>query len=147
MSRHCRVSYALFVDLGLHVVIGVGRLTVQREGFIRQLNFTTHTQFQVQSYFLLDVVVRLCPVIVNSNCIPNSCMFHIAKTGALRCCLYSSLKTLRMSTVLSAPSRSRPLLVEGQQSRTFCPGFAIQEHSGTSRHWCRCIHRRCCSRH
>ena len=74
-------------DLGFHVVIGVGRLTVQQEGFIRQLHFTTHTQFQVQSSFLLDVVVRLCPVIVNSICIPNSCIFHIAKTGLLRCCL------------------------------------------------------------
>ena len=42
------------------------------------------------SYFLLDVVVRLCPVIVNSNCIPNSCMFHIAKTGPSRCCLHIS---------------------------------------------------------
>ena len=81
--------HVLCVDLGFHVVIGVGRLTVQREGFQRQLNFTTHTQFQVQSYFLLDVVVRLCPVIVNSNCLSNSCMFHIAKTGPLRCCLYS----------------------------------------------------------
>ena len=43
--------HVLCVDLGFHVVIGVGRLTVQREGFKRQLNFTTHTQFQVQSYF------------------------------------------------------------------------------------------------
>ena len=77
------------LDLGFHVVIGVGRVTVQREGFIRQLNFTTHTQFQVHSSFLLGVVVRLCPVIVNSICIPNSCIFHIAKTGPLRCCLYS----------------------------------------------------------
>ena len=73
--------HVLCVDLGFHVVIGVGRLTVQQEGFIRQLHFTTHTQFQVQSSFLLDVVVRLCPVIVNSICIPNSCIFHIAKTG------------------------------------------------------------------
>ena len=80
-----RVDVAL--DLGFHVVIGVGRLTVQQEGFIRQLHFTTHTQFQVRSSFLLDVVVRLCPVIVNSICIPNSCTFHIAKTGLLRCCL------------------------------------------------------------
>ena len=79
--------HVLCVDLGIHVVIGVGRLTVQREGFIRQLNFATHTQFREQSYFLLNVVVRLCPVIVNSNCISNSCMFHIAKTGLLRCCL------------------------------------------------------------
>ena len=54
------------VDLGFHVVIGVRRLNVQQDGFIRQLHFTTHTQYQVQSSFLLDVVVRLCPVIVNS---------------------------------------------------------------------------------
>ena len=47
-------------------------------GFIRQLHFTTHTQHQ--SSFLLDVVVRLCPVMVHSVCIPNSCIFHIAKT-------------------------------------------------------------------
>ena len=73
--------HVLCVDLGFHVVIGVGRLTVQREGFIHQLNFTTHTQFYLQSSFLLDVVVRLCPVIVNSNCTPNSCMCHIAKMG------------------------------------------------------------------
>ena len=70
------------LDLGFHAVIGVGRLTVHQEGFIRQLHFTTHTQFQIQSSFLLDVVVRLCPVIVNSICFPNSCIFHIAKKGA-----------------------------------------------------------------
>ena len=43
--------HVLCVDLVFHVVIGVGRLTVQREGFVRQLNFTTHSQFQVQRYF------------------------------------------------------------------------------------------------
>ena len=36
------------LDLGFHVVIGVGRLNVQQEGFIRQLHFTTQTQHQVQ---------------------------------------------------------------------------------------------------
>ena len=89
---HVIVGYdVLCVDLGFHVVIGVGRLTVQQEGFIRQLHFTPHTQLQVQSSFLLEVVVRLCPVIVNSICIPNSCMFHMEKTGLLRCCcLYTS---------------------------------------------------------
>ena len=46
-----------------------------------------------KSSFLLDVAVRLCPVIVNSICIPNSRMFHIAKTGLLGCCVY----TLRRS--------------------------------------------------
>ena len=64
-SHVLRVDVSL--DLGFDVVIGVGRLTVQLEGFTRQLHFTTHTQFQVQSSFLLDVVVRLCPVIVNSQ--------------------------------------------------------------------------------
>ena len=38
-------------DLGFHIVIGVGRLTVQQEGLVRQIHFTTHTQFQVQSSF------------------------------------------------------------------------------------------------
>ena len=76
----------LGVDLGFHVVNGVGRLNVQRDCFTRQLHFTT--QHQVQSSFLLDVLVRQCPVIVHSLCIPNSCIFHISKTGLLRCCLY-----------------------------------------------------------
>ena len=49
--------------------------------------------YKVQSSFLLDVAVRLCPVIVNSICIPNSCIFHIAKTGLLRCCLYTPRRT------------------------------------------------------
>ena len=35
---------------------------------------------------------RLCLVIVNSICIPNSCIFHIAKTGLLRCCLYTGCR-------------------------------------------------------
>ena len=34
-----------------------------------------------------DVVVL---VNVHSICIPNSCIFHIAKTGLSRCCLYIS---------------------------------------------------------
>ena len=72
----CHVIDVLCVDLGFHVVIAVGRLTVQQEGFTRQLHFTTHTQFQVQSSFVLDVVVRLCPVIVNSICIPK--FLHIS---------------------------------------------------------------------
>ena len=76
------------LDLGFHVVIGVGRLFFQQDWFIRQ-HFTTHTQFQVQSSFLLDVVVRLYPVIVNSNCSHNYSLLHIAKTGFLRCCLYT----------------------------------------------------------
>ena len=89
------------VDFGFHVVIGVGRLTVQQEGLIRQLHFTTHTQFQVQSSFLPDVVVQHCPVIVNSICIPNSCIFHIAKTGLLRCCLYTPVGYSRLPSAVN----------------------------------------------
>ena len=87
-----RVHVVLRVDslyLGFHFVIGVGRLNVQQDGFFRQLHFTTQTQHKVQSSFLLDVVVRLCPVIVHSICIPNSCKILIAKTGLLRCCLFT----------------------------------------------------------
>ena len=54
------------LDLGFHVVIGVGRLNVQQDCFIRQLHFTTHTKHQMQSSFLLHVLVRLCTVIVHS---------------------------------------------------------------------------------
>ena len=70
------------LDLGFHVVIGVGRVNVWQDG--RQLYFTTHTQYQVQSSFLLDVAIRLCPVIVHLICIPSR------KTGLLRCCLYTT---------------------------------------------------------
>ena len=65
------LCFVFSLDLGFHVVIGVGRLSVQQDGFIRQVHFTTHTQYQVQSSFLLDVVVQLCPVIVLSICIPK----------------------------------------------------------------------------
>ena len=65
--RVLRVDDSL--DLGFHVVIGVGRLTVQEEGFYTS---TSAYAIPVQSYFLLDVAVRHSPVIVNSICIPNS---------------------------------------------------------------------------
>ena len=58
--------------------------------FIRQFHFYTHTQFQTQSFIFLNIVVRLCLVIVNSICIPKFCIFYIAKTGPLRCCLYTA---------------------------------------------------------
>ena len=43
--------HVLCVDLGVHVVIGVGRLTVQQESCIRQLHFTTHTHFPSTKFF------------------------------------------------------------------------------------------------
>ena len=51
--------------------------------------------FQVAAHNVgFRVVLRvvdgvLVAVIVHSICIPNSCIFHIAKTGHLRCCLYT----------------------------------------------------------
>ena len=69
--------HVLCFGLGFHVVIGVGRLVVR-----------FHHAYVIPS-FLLDVVVRLCLVIVNSDCDHNHCMLHIAKTGPLRCCPYN----------------------------------------------------------
>ena len=60
-----------FVGFRFHVVIGVGRLIVR-----------FHHKYVIPS-FLLDVVVRLCLVIVNSDCSHNYCMLHIAKAGSL----------------------------------------------------------------
>ena len=64
--------HVLCVGLGFHVVIGVGRLIVRIH----------------HAYVIPDVVVRLCLVIVNSDCSHNSCMLHTAKTGPLMCCPY-----------------------------------------------------------
>ena len=64
------------VGLGCHVVIGVGRLVAR-----------FHHALIIPSF--LHVVVRLYLVIVNSNCSHNCCLLHIAKTGHLRCCLYT----------------------------------------------------------
>ena len=64
------------VGLGCHVVIGVGRFIVLcRHAYV------------IPSF--LHVVVQLYLVIVNSNCSHNYCLLHIAKTGHLRCCLYT----------------------------------------------------------
>ena len=53
--------------------------------------------------FLLDDEVRLCPVIVNSICIPNSCIFHIAKTALLRCCLHTPVGYSRPPSAFKRP--------------------------------------------
>ena len=54
--------HVLCVGLGFHVVIGVGRLVVR-----------FHHAYVIPS-FLLNVVVRLYLVIVNSDCSHNYCM-------------------------------------------------------------------------
>ena len=63
------------------------------------------------SKFLLDVEVRLCLVIVNSDCSHNSCMLHIPKTGPLRCCPYKIWTILRARSclVVWTFAQSRPL--------------------------------------
>ena len=62
--------HVLCVDLGFHVVIGVGRLIVR-----------FHRTYTIPS-FLVDVVVRLRPVNVKSDCNHYSYIFHIVKTGS-----------------------------------------------------------------
>ena len=59
----------LVLDLGLHVVDGVGRLHLQRDGLARQgldedLHTTTKTEHQVERGLLLDVVVRQCAAVL-----------------------------------------------------------------------------------
>ena len=56
--------HVLCVGLGFHVAIGVGRLIVR-----------FHHAYVIPS-FLLDVVVRLCLVIVNSDC--SHYFWHVA---------------------------------------------------------------------
>ena len=104
------------LDLGFHVVTGVGRVNVQQDGFIRQLHFTTHKQHQVQSSFLLDVVVRLCPVNVHPTCIPNSCIFHIAKNGLLN---PHSRSDSGSSAVVHRSGLNIVLVVDGHHQRTW----------------------------
>ena len=58
------------VGLGCHVVIGVGRLV-----------FRFHHAYVIPS-FLLDVVVRLYLVIVNSDCSHNYCSFAHRENGS-----------------------------------------------------------------
>ena len=72
------------LDLGFTLSLVSDASTSSKMVSFVKFNFTTQTQHQVQSSFLQDVVVRLCPVIVHSICIPNSCLFLIAKTGLLR---------------------------------------------------------------
>ena len=89
--------HVLCVDLGFPVVIGVGRLIVR-----------FHHAYAIPS-FLLDLLVRPCLVIVNSDCSHNSCMLHIAKTGPLRCCPYrlQTIRPKRPSIALLLPTRRR----------------------------------------
>ena len=85
---HLHLSSVAFhvrcVGLGCHVVIGVGLLIVR-----------FHHAYVIPS-FLLDVVVRLYLVIVNSDCSHNYCLLHIEETGHLRCCPYI-LRTLKIT--------------------------------------------------
>ena len=82
--------HVLCVGLGFHVVIGVGRLVV-----------LFHHVYVIPK-FLLDVVVRLYLVIVNSDCIHNYCMLHIAKTVPLRCRPYKHTRAKRVDSSKSS---------------------------------------------
>ena len=81
--------YVLSVDLGLSRCrwCRTSHRSARRFFFV---NFISpRIRNSKYNVFLLDIAVRLCPDIVNSNCILNSYIFHIAKTDPLRCCLYT----------------------------------------------------------
>ena len=82
-----------FVLMFLWILVFTSSLVSDASTSSRKVSFVNCISPRIRNtkckvLFLLDVVVRLCPVIVHSICIPNSCTFHIAKTGLLRCCLY-----------------------------------------------------------
>ena len=79
VSRHCWVSCASCLSW-------LSRCHWCRTSHRSVSPRTRNSKYKV----LLDVAVRLCPVIVNSNCIPNSGIFHIAKTCLLMCCLHKA---------------------------------------------------------
>ena len=83
------------LDLGFHVVNGVGRLNVQQDGFTRQLHFTTHTQHQVQSSFLLDVVVLRCSV-SPLNLYPKFLHISHRENGSFEVLSLQFVKAIRM---------------------------------------------------
>ena len=74
--------HVLRVDVSLD--LGFSRCHWCRTSHRSAGRFYTSTSFHhacaipSTKFFLLDVVVRLCPVIVHTICIPKSCIFHIA---------------------------------------------------------------------
>ena len=82
-----RVDVSL--DLGFHVVTGVGRLTVQQKGLKRQLHFTTHTQFQVQNSFFWMLQSDFVMSSSTQSVSQILAYFTSRKTGLLKCCLYN----------------------------------------------------------
>jgi len=59
----------LILDLGLHVIDGVGALNLQRNSFPRQgldkdLHTASQTQHEMQGGLLLDVVIRQSPAVL-----------------------------------------------------------------------------------
>ena len=80
--------HVLCVDLGFHVCHWCRTSHRSAGRFYTSTSFHHAHAIPSTKFFLLDVVVRRCPVIINSICIPNSCIVHIVKTGLLRCCLY-----------------------------------------------------------
>ena len=68
--------------------------------------------------FLLDVVVRLFLVIVNSNCSHNYCVLHIAKTGHLMC----------LSLHLWAQTMGHRLSNQNKSPCSYMAGFVFFTH-------------------
>ena len=84
VSRHCWVSCAsCWCFSGSWISRCHWCRTSHRSAGWFYTSTSFHHAYAIPStkFFLLDVAVRLCPVIVNSICIQNSCIFHIAKMG------------------------------------------------------------------
>ena len=136
--------FVLFLWILAFTLLLVGRLNVQQEGFISQLHFTTHTQHQVQSSFLSGCCSPTLSCHRPLNPYPKFLHIFIAKTGLLRCCLYTFTDcchfgfrlsralafTLRfwrlhvptISSFVSIPSTDSTFTLE---SRMFCCRFSV----------------------
>ena len=91
--------FMLCIVLILWILVFALSLVSDVSPFSRKVSFVNcisprirNTKYKVLSFWML--LSPLCPVIVNSICIPNSCIFHIAKKGLLRCCLYTPSVTV-----------------------------------------------------
>jgi len=88
-------GYALFVlNLGFHVVDGVRGLHLQRDGLASQrlhkyLHAATETKHEVQSRFLLDIIIRECATILQLfACEDKALLIRWNSLFVLYLCLY-----------------------------------------------------------
>ena len=89
---HACIIHVLRFMCAVWKVLWVLVVTLSLVSCVLSLGFTTQAQYQVQSSSLLDFVVQLCTCSQTLySVIVNFILLHtcIAKTGHLRCCLYT----------------------------------------------------------